>query len=51
MDTCELTSPPGSDHALEDVLAHVRVDGGEGVVEQVHVAVAVHGTASNYGRS
>ena len=37
--------PPGPHHALEDVLAHVRVHGGEGVVEQVHAAVAVHGTA------
>ena len=38
---------PRSDNALEDVLAHVGVDGGEGVVEQVHAAVAVHGAAKN----
>ena len=32
---------------IEEFSSHVRVHGGEGVVEQVHAAVAVHGAAKN----
>ena len=35
-------------HLLEDVLAHVGVDGAEGVVQQVDVGVLVHGTSQTH---
>ena len=36
--------PLWPDDLCEDVLPHVGVNGGEGVVEQVHVGVVVHGS-------
>ena len=38
----------GPDDLLEDVLAHVGVDGGERVVQQVHGGVVVDGPATRF---
>ena len=39
-----------TDHLLEDVLAHVRVYGGEGVVQEVDGRVVVDGPGTQFKR-